>query len=118
MGTIIPFPNRTGFEPWVTKRELARHLRCSTRWIELRQREGLPSILLGGRRRYRISVIQIRNGKFCVQVYDPALKRKVWVGTYSDRALAEGEEAKAKAARAGRRRRDETCDSFAKRWLE
>ncbi len=47
MATIIPFPNRTGFEPWVTKQELARHLRYSTRWVELRQREGLPSVLMG-----------------------------------------------------------------------
>jgi hypothetical protein len=58
MATIIPFPNRTGFEPWVTKRELARHLRYSTRWVELRHREGLPSVLMGGRRRYRISEVE------------------------------------------------------------
>ena len=58
MATIIPFPARTGFEPWVTKKQLARHLGVSTRWIELRQREGLPSELLAGRRRYRISHVE------------------------------------------------------------
>jgi hypothetical protein len=55
MATIIPFPDRRAFEPWVTKKQLARHLGFSTRWIELRQREGLPFYTISGRNRYRIS---------------------------------------------------------------
>src|SRR4051812_35511517 len=37
---------------WLTKRELAEHLRLSTRWIEQRHHDGLPSQLVGGVRRY------------------------------------------------------------------
>ncbi len=58
MHTIIAFPARGDFEPWVSKRVLARHLGFSTRWVELRHREGLPSQLVGGRRRYRISEVE------------------------------------------------------------
>jgi hypothetical protein len=42
-------------EPWLTKRQLARHYGYSTRWVELQQRAGLPSHMIGGQRRYRLS---------------------------------------------------------------
>jgi integrase len=60
--------------------------------------------------------IQIRNGRFCVQVYHPTLKRKVWIGTYPDRALAEIAETETKEAMAGRGPGGDTWDSFARRW--
>jgi hypothetical protein len=45
-------------EPWLTKKQLAGHLGFSTRWIELRMRDGLPSRLIGGRRRFRLSEVE------------------------------------------------------------
>jgi hypothetical protein len=54
--TVIPFPSGRAPEPWVTKKQLARHLNYSTRWIEQRQREGVPHRRDGnGHCRYRIS---------------------------------------------------------------
>jgi hypothetical protein len=50
MGEVIQFP-----EPWLTKRQLADHYGFSTRWIELRMQEGMPSRMIGGRRRFRLS---------------------------------------------------------------
>jgi hypothetical protein len=40
---LVPFPRRPGFEPWLTKKQLAAHYGYSTRWVELRMRDGLPS---------------------------------------------------------------------------
>lgn len=42
-------------EPWVGKAGLARHLACGIRWVEERTREGMPSALIAGRRKYKIS---------------------------------------------------------------
>lgn len=42
-------------EPWLTKRELARRLRCSTRTIE---RLGLPTMRVGGQNRYQLSEVE------------------------------------------------------------
>ncbi len=42
-------------EPYLRKRDLARHYGYSPRWVELRMREGLPSRLIGGERRYLLS---------------------------------------------------------------
>ena len=56
--TVFPFPRRPGFEPWVTKKHVAAHLGFSTRWVELRVREGMPSRLVGGHRRFRLSVVE------------------------------------------------------------
>jgi hypothetical protein len=58
MDNIIAFPTGGNFEPWVSKKVLARHLGISTRWVELRQREGLPSQLVGRCRRYRITEVE------------------------------------------------------------
>lgn len=56
--TIIPFPSR-GWEPWVDKRAVARHLGVSTRWVEIKMHEGLPYERLPGstRPRYRLSQV-------------------------------------------------------------
>lgn len=58
MGDLIAFPSRRAHDPWVTKRQLAAYLGYSTRWIELRARDGLPSRMMGSRRRYRISEVE------------------------------------------------------------
>jgi excisionase family DNA binding protein len=42
-------------EPWLTKRELAAQLHCSTRTIE---RLRLPSMRVGGQNRYRLSEVE------------------------------------------------------------
>lgn len=36
---IIEFPARQGWEPWLTKREVAERLRVSERWVELRVKD-------------------------------------------------------------------------------
>jgi len=45
----------TTLEPWLDKRALAAHLDCSVRWIEARLRDGLPSMMIAGRRKFRVS---------------------------------------------------------------
>lgn len=47
-----------GVEPWLTKQQLAGHLQFSTRWIEARTREGMPSELWGGQRRFRVTAVE------------------------------------------------------------
>jgi hypothetical protein len=42
-------------EPWLTKRELAARLRCSTRTIE---RLAPPVMRVGGQNRYRLSEVE------------------------------------------------------------
>ena len=42
-------------ELWLTKRELARELRCSTRTVE---RLRLPAMRVGGQNRYRLSEVE------------------------------------------------------------
>lgn len=53
---VIPFP--TSYEPWLTKRQLAVHYSMSPRWVELRVAEGMPSRLVSGRRRFRMSEVE------------------------------------------------------------
>jgi hypothetical protein len=48
-------PLRPGAEPWLTKKQIAVHFKFSTRWVELRVREGMPSQMIGGHRRFRVS---------------------------------------------------------------
>jgi hypothetical protein len=45
-------------ERWVTKQRLAEHLEVTTRWIEYRQRLGLPYLRMGGMNRYRVSEVE------------------------------------------------------------
>jgi hypothetical protein len=42
----------------LSKRHLARALGYSTRWVELRTRDGMPSHLIGKARWYRLSDVQ------------------------------------------------------------
>lgn len=55
MGIVIPFPRRSDWEPELSKRQLAQRLGYSTRWVELRVREGMPSTLKGNQRRFLLS---------------------------------------------------------------
>lgn len=53
-------------EQLLTKRQLAEHLGRSTRWIELRVREGLPSEPPTNRfprRRFRLSEVSVAGGR-------------------------------------------------------
>jgi hypothetical protein len=45
-------------EPFVTKRQLAAHLACSTKTVERRMAVGLPSIADGKRRLFKISAVE------------------------------------------------------------
>lgn len=42
-------------EPFVTKSQLAAHLGFSTRWVELRVKDGMPHYRVGGRLRFQRS---------------------------------------------------------------
>jgi predicted DNA-binding transcriptional regulator AlpA len=55
---IIPFPRAAVREPWLSKRQIADYFGRSTRWVELRMREGLPSKMIGGRRGFRLSEVE------------------------------------------------------------
>jgi hypothetical protein len=57
-GVVVRLAPRAGFEPWLSKREIASHFGRSTRWVELRMREGLPSKMIGGRRGFRLSDVE------------------------------------------------------------
>jgi predicted DNA-binding transcriptional regulator AlpA len=57
-GVIVAFPKRHGFEPWLSKKQVAVHYGFSTRWVELRVRDGMPSHLRGGQRRFLLSEIE------------------------------------------------------------
>jgi hypothetical protein len=48
----------TQLEPWMTLAELADHLGCGKRWLEYRTREGMPSALIAGRRKYKASEVE------------------------------------------------------------
>ena len=42
-------------EPWVSKKGVAAHYGFSVRWVEYQLARGLPSTLIGGQRRFRLS---------------------------------------------------------------
>jgi predicted DNA-binding transcriptional regulator AlpA len=56
--SVIPFPYTATWEPWLSKRQIADYFGRSTRWVELRVREGLPSKMIGGRRGFRLSEVE------------------------------------------------------------
>jgi hypothetical protein len=55
--TVVPFPRR-GFEPWLSKKQVAAHYGYSTRWVELRMRDGMPAHARWGQRRFLLSEIE------------------------------------------------------------
>jgi hypothetical protein len=42
-------------EKWLTLQELAEHYGCSVRWLKYRLKDGMPSELIAGRRKMRLS---------------------------------------------------------------
>jgi hypothetical protein len=56
MSNVVHLPIR--HEQWLTKRQLAAHLGCSTRFLEMRVAEGMPSRMAFGRRQFRLSQVQ------------------------------------------------------------
>jgi predicted DNA-binding transcriptional regulator AlpA len=58
MAVVIPFPTRTDWEPWLTKKQLSAVLGFGTRWIEYRVRDGMPSRRIGGRCMFRLSEVE------------------------------------------------------------
>ena len=71
----------------------------------------------GSRRdsRDRLAREELR-GRYGVSVYDPALKRKRWVGTFP--TLREARAAERNAAQRAPHGRTEDCDVFALRWVD
>ncbi|HEX4732943.1 MAG TPA: hypothetical protein VH247_00915 [Thermoleophilaceae bacterium] len=46
-------------ERWLSLKDLARQLGCSTRWLEYRLHEGMPSAVIAGRRKCRQSEVEL-----------------------------------------------------------
>lgn len=59
LAQVIAFPTRHESEPWISKKQLAHHWGCSTKTIERRVDEGMPSRdpaeSMTNRRMFRIS---------------------------------------------------------------
>jgi hypothetical protein len=47
----------TQLEPYVDKRAIAEHYSCGVRTVEEWLRQGAPSALIAGRRKFRLSVL-------------------------------------------------------------
>jgi hypothetical protein len=45
-------------ERWLSLKDLADQLGCSTRWLEYRLSEGMPSAVIAGRRKCRQSEVE------------------------------------------------------------
>lgn len=62
MGELITHSRFSGpchaVEPWLTKQQLAAHLKMSTRTIDRMTLEGLPYTQLGKRRRYKAAEVE------------------------------------------------------------
>lgn len=73
MGEVIDFPGRADADLWVTKKQLARQVGYSTRWVEQRVADGLPSRMEGGRRMF-----PLRSSLEWIETYrrDQARRRK------------------------------------------
>lgn len=44
-------------ERWLGKRDMADHLGCGVRWLELRMADGMPHALIAGRVKMRVSEV-------------------------------------------------------------
>jgi hypothetical protein len=47
-GRLIRIPRQPGSEPWLSKRQIAAYFGFSTRWVELKVREGEEWLLKRG----------------------------------------------------------------------
>ena len=45
-------------QPWASKKEVAGHYGYSVRWVEYQLARGMPSALIGGQRRFRLSATE------------------------------------------------------------
>lgn len=52
MGDVV------ALEPWIDRRGLADYLGCSVRWLEDRQKDGIPHAILAGRIKYKVSRVE------------------------------------------------------------
>jgi phage terminase Nu1 subunit (DNA packaging protein) len=52
-------PEPPTFEPWLDRRKLADYLSCSVRLVEIWLDEGMPYVVLGGRKKFRASEIEV-----------------------------------------------------------
>jgi hypothetical protein len=55
---VIPLGAPPVSEPWLTKDQLAARLQVSTRWIDYRRCEGMPSHKWGGHVRFRMPEVE------------------------------------------------------------
>jgi hypothetical protein len=53
---VLPFP--TTHEPWLSKAQIAMHFGRTTRWVELRMRDGMPH-RKDGRSRYARTMFRL-----------------------------------------------------------
>lgn len=51
---VYEFPASRMVDAVLTKKQLASYLKCSTKTIDRRTKEGMPSFMLGAQRRYRL----------------------------------------------------------------
>jgi hypothetical protein len=60
--TVLPFPQRRNdgeiWEPWVDESAIARHFDVSTRTVRRWRADDMPSRLIGGSRRFRVSEVE------------------------------------------------------------
>ena len=55
MGSVVPFPTPTSWEPYVTEQMVAAHFCVSGRTVRRYVQAGMPFRRLGGRKRFRLS---------------------------------------------------------------
>ena len=58
-GQLYALRAGVSIEPWWNKAQVASHYGRSTRWVELMAHKGLPSRMIGGRRAYRLSDVDV-----------------------------------------------------------
>lgn len=52
------FARHPNLERWLTTQELAEHLGFSTKWVQRRVKEGMPHARLGGRLRFKATLVE------------------------------------------------------------
>jgi hypothetical protein len=56
--TELPIGSQTGKARWMTKQQLAEHLRVTRRWIEAQQAVGLPHLHTPSMNRYQLIEVE------------------------------------------------------------
>ena len=52
------FTRQPNLERWLTTQEIADHLGFSTKWVQRKVKEGLPHERLGGRLRFKATIVE------------------------------------------------------------